>query len=158
MYLSIGVLALLNGAFAVACELDSRRTDAQPMVAPLHVGDRLALSCPGNERFEIELVEAMRSRIGGDVFWGRGDGAGDLLTATIVKNKRGLTVTFTSPTDGHVHVIRSTASGLGVRKVNPADFRSSPMPSLVPEPELPAVRRLSSDWRCSWMLKSMIAC
>ena len=126
-------LAFAQVASGVTHQMDCCTGEAIQFDARLSVGDRLALALPGNERFCLELVEASLSKLGGEAFLGRVEGSDGLLAATVVRGKKGLKITFTSPTDGRIYVIRSTARGMRVRTVNPADSLRQPSPSLFPE-------------------------
>ena len=139
--LTLACVQLLSGA---TFELDCRSAAAIRFDAKLSVGDKLALALPENERFDSELVESSPSKIGGETFLGRVGGASGLLTATVVKGKRGLKINFTSPTSGFNYDVRTGARGTRVRKVNPADFIRTPSPSRVPVRKNPPVRKQMS--------------
>ena len=138
---ALACVQLLSGA---TFELDCRSADAIRFESKLSVGDKLALALPDDERFDIELVETSPSKIGGETFLGKVGGANGLLTATVVKGKRGLKINFTSPTGGFNYDVRAGARGTRVRKVNPADFIRTPSPSRVPARKNSPVRKQMS--------------
>ena len=138
---ALACVQLLSGA---TFELDCRSADAIRFESKLSVGDKLALALPDDERFDIELVESSPSKIGGETFLGKVGGANGLLTATVVKGKRGLKINFTSPTGGFNYDVRAGARGTRVRKVNPADCVRTPLPSRVPVRKNSPVRKQMS--------------